>query len=76
VKFKLEVGIDDDQLLAVAERSRLHSHADFMVANTLEGADTCAFLGPLEGRYERVTRSELAGRLLSVVEQRFERRNG
>lgn len=76
VKFKLEVGIDDEQLLAVAERSRLHSHADFMVANTLEGADTYAFLGPLEGRYQRVTRSELAGRLISVVEQRYEQRNG
>src|SRR5262245_16394096 len=39
VKFKLEVGLGDDQLLDVAERSRRHSDADLMVANTLEGAD-------------------------------------
>ncbi len=38
VKFKLEVGVRDEQLLAVAEHSRTHSGADLMVANTLEGA--------------------------------------
>lgn len=68
VKFKLEVGIDDKQLLAIAERSRRHSEADLMVANTLEGASKCAFLGPLEGQYHRVVRSELAERLLIEME--------
>ena len=37
VKFKLEVGVADELLLEVAERSRRHSNADLMVANTLEG---------------------------------------
>lgn len=69
VKFKLEVGVDDEQLLAVAERSRRQSFADLMVANTLEGADQWAFLGPFDGQYQRVSRSELAERLLIALEQ-------
>ncbi len=69
VKFKLEVGVGDEQLLAVAERSRLHSAADLMVANTLEGAGEWAFLGPLDGQYQRVPRRDLAERLLTALEQ-------
>jgi len=69
VKFKLEVGANDEQLLAVAERSRTHSDADLMVANTLEGASVYAFLGPLAGAYHRVSRRELAERLLIALEQ-------
>ena len=69
VKFKLEVGVEDEQLLAIAERSRTHSDADLMVANTLEGASTYAFLGPLAGAYHRVSRRELAERLLIALEQ-------
>jgi len=69
VKFKLEVGLNDEQLQEVAERSRRHSAADLMVANTLEGAAHWALLGPLAGRYERVERAALAGRLLDEVER-------
>jgi phosphopantothenoylcysteine synthetase/decarboxylase len=69
VKFKLEVGVSDEQLLAVAERSRQQSAADLMVANTLEGASEWAFLGPLDGHYQRVPRGELAERLMTVLEQ-------
>jgi phosphopantothenoylcysteine synthetase/decarboxylase len=69
VKFKLEVGVGDEQLLAIAERSRTHSGADLMVANTLEGANEWAFLGPLDGAYRRVERRELAERLLTALEQ-------
>jgi phosphopantothenoylcysteine synthetase/decarboxylase len=67
VKFKLEVGVSDGQLLEAAERSRRHSGADLMVANTLEGAPTHAFLGPLDGAYRRVGRRELADRLLDAL---------
>ena len=66
VKFKLEVGLTDEQLLAVAERSRVHSGADLMVANTLEGSALCAFLGA--GQYERVPRIALAAKLLDAIE--------
>jgi phosphopantothenoylcysteine synthetase/decarboxylase len=68
VKFKLEVGVTDEQLADIAERSRLHSAADLMVANTLEGASRWALLGPLAGGYRRVSRQELAERLLEAVE--------
>jgi len=68
VKFKLEVGLTDEALLQVAESSRVQSDADLMVANTLEGASSYAFVGPLGGRYERVSRADLAGRLLEAVE--------
>jgi hypothetical protein len=40
-----------------------------MVANTLEGAGTWAFLGPIKGEYQRVLRRELAERLLIALEQ-------
>jgi phosphopantothenoylcysteine synthetase/decarboxylase len=69
VKFKLEVGIGDQGLLEIAERSRHHSAADLMVANTLEGAATWAYLGPVGGRYNRVSRRELPDRLLDAVEE-------
>jgi phosphopantothenoylcysteine synthetase/decarboxylase len=68
VKFKLEVGISDQDLLQIAERSRRHSAADLMVANTLEGAGSWAYLGPLNGQYQRIARRELAARLLDAVE--------
>lgn len=69
VKFKLEVGVGDDELLVVAERSRLASGADLMVANALETMNDRAYLGPLGGQYEMVPRAELAKRLADVVEQ-------
>jgi phosphopantothenoylcysteine synthetase/decarboxylase len=68
VKFKLEVGIGAEQLLDVAERSRHHSRADLMVANTLEEAEAWAFLGPLGGGYQKVSRPLLAARLITAVE--------
>ena len=40
-----------------------------MVANTLEEMDTCAFLGPVHGGYERVNRADLPRRLLEEVER-------
>jgi phosphopantothenate---cysteine ligase (CTP) len=67
VKFKLEVGLDDQELLAVAEKSRQDSNADLMVANTLEGADAWAYLGPFKGRYERIARAELPEKLLTAI---------
>ena len=67
VKFKLEVGIDDEKLLAIAEASRLQSLANLMVANTLEGMTDWAFLGPLGGLYQQVARSDLPNRLLDAI---------
>lgn len=77
VKFKLEVGISEEQLLDIADRSRRQSAADLMVANTLEGAHSWAYLGPMDGRYQRIDRPALPDRLLNAVEQLHqERRHG
>jgi phosphopantothenate-cysteine ligase/phosphopantothenoylcysteine decarboxylase/phosphopantothenate--cysteine ligase len=65
VKFKLEVGVDEQQLLAIAEKSRLHSTAELVVANTLSGLTV---IGPLDGKYQQVRRRELATRLLDAIE--------
>jgi phosphopantothenate---cysteine ligase (CTP) len=67
VKFKLEVGVTDAELLEIAERSRQLSRADLMTANTLEGMHDWAYLGAGEGGYRRVSRGELAERLLDKV---------
>jgi phosphopantothenoylcysteine synthetase/decarboxylase len=69
VKFKLEVGASDGELLDVAERSREHSKADLMCANTLEGMHDWAFVGGGQAGYQRVGRGELALVLIDAVEQ-------
>jgi phosphopantothenoylcysteine synthetase/decarboxylase len=76
VKFKLEVGLDDVELLTVADESRQHSGADLVVANTLEGMEHTAFLGPLDGGFDRVPRAELPPRLIEAVEAVARSRDG
>jgi phosphopantothenate-cysteine ligase/phosphopantothenoylcysteine decarboxylase/phosphopantothenate--cysteine ligase len=67
VKFKLEVGVNDSELLDIAERSRKQSGADLIVANTLEGMHDWAYLGPGHCRYDRVPRGELPERLIRII---------
>lgn len=74
VKFKLEVGLDDARLLEVAERSRRQSAAELMVANTLEGAASWAYLGPLQGQYQKVSRHDLPRRLFDALERAHQER--
>jgi phosphopantothenate-cysteine ligase/phosphopantothenoylcysteine decarboxylase/phosphopantothenate--cysteine ligase len=77
VKFKLEVGLSDEELLPVAEQSRRHSDADLMVANKLETAADVAYIGPVAGRYERIARPEIPDRLLDAISTIHEaRRHG
>ncbi len=68
VKFKLEVELSEAALFEVAERSRRYSRADWMVANTLEGAGEWALLGPFAHGYHKVSRQELPAKLLDAVE--------
>lgn len=68
VKFKLEVGAIDDELLQIAEASRRHSRADLMAANTYEGMNSFAYVGPINGEYRRVSRIKLADTILDAVE--------
>jgi phosphopantothenate---cysteine ligase (CTP) len=74
VKFKLEVGVGEPQLVQMAEQSRVQSHADLMVANTLEGAHSWAYLGPLRGGYRRLNRQELPVHLLDALENMHKER--
>jgi phosphopantothenate---cysteine ligase (CTP) len=67
-KFKLEAGVSDAELLDVAERSRVHSGADLMCANTLEGMHDRAFVGAGPGGYRRVSRTELPAALIDALE--------
>ena len=76
VKFKLEVGLGEGELLQVAEASRKQSAADLMVANTLDGARHWAYLGPRpDGMYDRVPRRELPDRLVLAVEALYQERS-
>ena len=75
VKFKLEVGIGEEELVEIAEASREYSRADLMVANTLDGAAHWAYLGPISERYDRIPRRELADRLVFAVETLYQERS-
>ena len=66
-KFKLEVGVSNAELLEVAERSRAHSGADLMCANTLEGMHDWAFVGAGSGAYRRVSRADLPSALIDAL---------
>jgi phosphopantothenate-cysteine ligase/phosphopantothenoylcysteine decarboxylase/phosphopantothenate--cysteine ligase len=70
VKFKLEVGAGDEELINIAEDARRQSDADLLLANTLEGMAQWAYLGPISGGYEKVPRRELAVRLVQAVEEK------
>ncbi|MEZ0264268.1 MAG: phosphopantothenoylcysteine decarboxylase [Phycisphaerae bacterium] len=68
-KFKLEVGIDTEKLLAIGRASRTASGADYLVANTLdmvEGERAGAYL-IADGGEEFVPRADLAERLAREV---------
>jgi phosphopantothenate---cysteine ligase (CTP) len=67
VKFKLEVDVSEDDLRTKAEQARRQSQADWMVANTLEGMNEWALIGPVAGRYEKTPRGQLASRLLDLI---------
>lgn len=65
VKFKLEVGISRSELISIGQRSRIHSGADFLVANTLDmvdGNNAGAYLLSDSG-HEWIPRVQLADRL-------------
>lgn len=69
VKFKLEVGVTQEQLIQIGQASRIASGANFLVANTLEmveGEDAGAYLLSDAG-HEWVPRDELPERLVGVV---------
>jgi phosphopantothenoylcysteine synthetase/decarboxylase len=76
VKFQMEAGLGDSDLIEVAETSRSASRADLMVTTTLEAAAHTEFLGPIKDRYERVPRRELPDRLVLAIEFLYQERIG
>lgn len=63
VKFKLQVGISDKRLIAIARESMFASEADFVVANCLEWYRERAYIIGADGSCENVRRSDLAAAL-------------
>ena len=64
VKFKLQVGVSDAELLQIARRSMETSNADLIVANCLEWARERAYILGAGGTCESVTRDDLPAALL------------
>ncbi len=70
VKFKLEVGLAQEELIRAGQQSRKSSGAEYLVANTLdmvEGEPAGAFLLSDQG-HEWVPREQLAQRLVQLVQ--------
>jgi phosphopantothenate-cysteine ligase/phosphopantothenoylcysteine decarboxylase/phosphopantothenate--cysteine ligase len=65
VKFKLEVGVTDIELQAIARKSMQASHADMIVANCLEWSSSHAFILESTGLFaQKVSRQALPDELL------------
>jgi phosphopantothenate---cysteine ligase (CTP) len=68
VKFKLQVGISDEELIAIATRSMHHSRADFIVANTYETIRDKAFIiSARDNAASFTTRNDLPANLYKAV---------
>jgi phosphopantothenate-cysteine ligase/phosphopantothenoylcysteine decarboxylase/phosphopantothenate--cysteine ligase len=67
VKFKLQVGLSDAELIKVAERSRRTSSADIIVANCFEWMREYAYIIGVDGEPQRVSRERLAAELLNQI---------
>lgn len=69
VKFKLEVSISHEELIKIGQKSRLASHAEFLVANTLDMVDGAAGGAFLLGDsiQEWIPRGQLPARLAQLV---------
>jgi len=76
VLFRTEQEMTDLQLVESAEHARAEAAADVCLIGTVDGETTGSFLGPISGKYERITRRELAERVLAVVEDLHRTRIG
>lgn len=63
VKFKLQVGISDTELIDIAQKSLAVSRADFIVANCLEWCRERAYIIDASGACESVLRNDLPEKL-------------
>ncbi len=63
VKFKLQVGMTDWNLIDLARDSLHYSHADLIVANCLEWAREYAYILDKKNNVKQVDRADLAAEL-------------
>jgi len=66
VKFKLEVGVSDEELLHRSRAALLQSEADLVVANTLESMHNRAYF-VFKDSVEAIERPRLPSRLIAAV---------
>jgi phosphopantothenate-cysteine ligase/phosphopantothenoylcysteine decarboxylase/phosphopantothenate--cysteine ligase len=67
VKFKLQVGISDTELLDIATKSRAHSDADYIVANCLEWSHERAFIVGRDDKAHEIARNDLPKELFNRI---------
>lgn len=68
VKFKLEVGVSVPKLLEIGERSRVHSRANWLVANRLEDYKGVAYLLGDGIQPRNIDRDQLPATLIRTLE--------
>jgi phosphopantothenate-cysteine ligase/phosphopantothenoylcysteine decarboxylase/phosphopantothenate--cysteine ligase len=59
VKFKLQVGVADGELIEIAQKSAVHSNANMIVANCLEWMNERAYIVDASGDFVPVIRKDL-----------------
>lgn len=69
VKFKLQVGITDEELINIARKSRETSDADIIVANCLEWAKEYAYVIDRDGNALKVTRGLIGAACLQAMQR-------
>jgi phosphopantothenoylcysteine synthetase/decarboxylase len=67
IKFKLEVGLTDEELCDKANKSRIDSNADYIVANCLEWARERAYVIDGTGKPKHVKREDLAIEIAEIL---------
>jgi phosphopantothenate---cysteine ligase (CTP) len=69
VRFTVEMTAKSDgELRGAAEFTRKQSSADLIVATTMDSVAHSAIVGPVDAKYERVSRRELPDRLMLIIE--------
>ena len=68
VLMRVDADATDHKLLELGEGHRTRAAAELLVTTTVSGEGLWAFVGPSDGRYDRVPRRELAERVILQLE--------
>jgi phosphopantothenate---cysteine ligase (CTP) len=69
VIFVMEAAWADGDAVAHAEKARINSGADYAVIPAMEINARHAYLGPVQGRYEKLDTHELAEQMILTIEE-------